>query len=328
MTKPLVSVVIPNFNKAPFVEETLQCLVGQTHDRWEALIVDDNSTDGSWDIITECAEKDDRFRPLKNGTGRRNGSVCRNLGIASARGDVILFLDSDDLLAPSCLQNRLVHLERMNADFVVSPMGTFLKQIGDRERVWWPRKSKALQRFLAHDLPWAVMCPAYRIDFIRRMVGFDEEFPRLQDVEFHTRCLFETECRFAVIECEPDCFYRVDECRSTVSDEQQLRVFAEGVVKFLGKFHLPAASRGRRYRSSLLGTLYRGIEGVARARANGLVSTGCSQELIENILNTPTFRESNWFNRRLISTYLSWFHSDSARQPAGVSLLMRTLLTS
>ena len=69
---------------------------------------------------------------------------------------------------------------------------------------------RALQGFLSHRLPWSIMSPLYEADFVRRVGPFDEAFPRLQDVDFHTRCLLEPSCRFAILPGkQADCFYRI-----------------------------------------------------------------------------------------------------------------------
>lgn len=234
---PKISVVIPNFNKAKYILNTLESLQNQTFEDWEAVIVDDSSDDESVSIVSLFVEKDSRFRLFVNELSE-GGSSSRNRGLRVARGEYVLFLDSDDLLSKSCLENRLnVYRENIDCDFIISPMGTFVNNLGDRDRVWRPKSREAhLLKFLRHDLPWSVMQPTWRRSFLLSINGFDSDYPRLQDVELHTRALMAPKVSYHIIQgIEPDCFYRICEDR-IVSDKavfMQRRV--SGVCIYLRK---------------------------------------------------------------------------------------------
>src|SRR4051812_3011819 len=102
----MVSVIIPNYNKGAFIKETLDSLLNQKYEHWEAIIVDDGSTDDSIKIYNEYLGKDTRFQLVSRDRLPKGGSTCRNIGLQQAKGEFILFVDSDDLLAPHCLQSR------------------------------------------------------------------------------------------------------------------------------------------------------------------------------------------------------------------------------
>lgn len=98
-----VSVIIPAYNAAATLGETLQSLQAQTFDQWEAIIVDDGSVDATATIAAGFAEKDPRIQLFSR---RKAGiSAARNDGIAQARHEWLLFLDADDLLLPEHLEN-------------------------------------------------------------------------------------------------------------------------------------------------------------------------------------------------------------------------------
>lgn len=107
---PQVSVVIPLFNRAELIRETLDSLRVQTLTRWEAIVVDDGSTDAGPEVVQEMGGEDPRIRFLRRSAQQKGASVCRNEGLNAARADFVVFLDSDDCLAPHCLARRAAKL--------------------------------------------------------------------------------------------------------------------------------------------------------------------------------------------------------------------------
>jgi glycosyltransferase involved in cell wall biosynthesis len=208
VTTPRVSIVIPNFNKAPFLGATIESIVPQLGVA-EAIFVDDASTDGSLEVLQAAQAGHDLVQVIRM---RRNvgGSACRNAGLAASKGDYVMFVDSDDLLAQDCCRNRLAAAETAPGhDLWVFPMAVFADRPERPIDRWLPRRADHLARFLAHDLPWHTMQPLWRSDFVRAIGGFDEAFPRLQDPEIHTKALIRG-ARVWIREVgDPDCLYRV-----------------------------------------------------------------------------------------------------------------------
>ena len=95
---PRISIVIPCYNGAKYIRETLDCLQNQTVDDWECIIVNDGSTDNSLEILREYAEKDSRYKYIDK--ENEGPSIARNTAIAASLGKYILPLDADDLIAP------------------------------------------------------------------------------------------------------------------------------------------------------------------------------------------------------------------------------------
>src|SRR5258708_25297854 len=100
-----VSVIIPVHNAATTLEATLNSLVEQTHGVWEAIIVDDGSTDSTRTIANIWAQRDRRLSVLHQ--DNRGVSAARNRGLQEARYPYILFLDVDDRIAPVRLEHML-----------------------------------------------------------------------------------------------------------------------------------------------------------------------------------------------------------------------------
>ncbi|MGH2644923.1 MAG: glycosyltransferase family 2 protein, partial [Chitinophagaceae bacterium] len=97
MEKVKVSVVIPVYNTQDYVTETLENIIKQTLTETEILVIDDGSTDESYQIIESIAQKDERIHLYKQ--KNKGQGAARNLGMKYAKGEYIYFMDSDDLLS-------------------------------------------------------------------------------------------------------------------------------------------------------------------------------------------------------------------------------------
>src|SRR5262245_55883544 len=104
-----VSVIIPAYNAAATITKTLESLQEQTVQDWEAIVVDDGSTDGTPTLIHRFADSDARVRIVS----RRNGGegAARNSGLDEARHGWVLFLDADDWIAPRHIEKLTRALE-------------------------------------------------------------------------------------------------------------------------------------------------------------------------------------------------------------------------
>lgn len=102
----LVSIITPLYNSRNTIKETYDSVISQTFKDWEWIVVDDCSTDGSFDYIKEITKQEKRVVVLKTAT---NGgtAVARNIGLKHAKGRYITFLDSDDLLDPNYLECQI-----------------------------------------------------------------------------------------------------------------------------------------------------------------------------------------------------------------------------
>jgi GT2 family glycosyltransferase len=101
---PLVSVIMPVYNGMATLERAVRSVQAQTFADWELLVVDDCSTDGSREAVASWAAVDPRIRPLCSAENRGPGAA-RNLGLRSARGEFIAYLDGDDEYDPQYLEH-------------------------------------------------------------------------------------------------------------------------------------------------------------------------------------------------------------------------------
>ena len=233
----MISIIIPNYNKSQFVAETINSVKKQTYDNWEAIIIDDCSSDNSLDIIEKLIANDNKFR-LKVNFSNKGANYSRNLGIKEAKGDFIIFLDSDDILSKDCLKNRIeFFIERSNIDFAVFCMGSFNEVIGDNTFLWNKFEGNLVKRFLSHDLPWAIPSLLWKKSSLEMLKGFDESFKRYQDVELHIRAMLDDNINYAIQNSnKADCYYRISDERFGKDYFRFVQNKKNGVLHFISFF--------------------------------------------------------------------------------------------
>ncbi|MCP9861486.1 glycosyltransferase family 2 protein [Cyanobium sp. Cruz-8H5] len=188
---PKVSVIIPLYNREGLVGETLDSLLAQTFPDWEAVVVDDHSTDCSLAVAEGYARRDGRIRVYQRSGAVKGAPACRNEGFRRSTGEYVIFMDSDDLLMPQCLEHRVAFIEaRPELDFAVWQTMNFRSVPGDLDTAWNVFTDEDdLDRFLRSDAPWQTMGPIWRREVVEGVGGWLESALCWQDWEFHLRVL-------------------------------------------------------------------------------------------------------------------------------------------
>ncbi len=196
--KPTVSIIIPTYNNALFLEETLDSLLAQTYQEWECICIDDGSTDATVSIIQNFASRDSRYINYIRPSDRPKGAnACRNIGIEKSQGDYIIFLDGDDLLTSGCIEDRIHAIrQNKNIDGVVFDTRIFEDidtplHILNKDPETSEDTIEYLKLFLAYTIPWQITSPIWRRKVFETYGGFDEALQRFQDVDLHTYLLLQ-----------------------------------------------------------------------------------------------------------------------------------------
>lgn len=135
MNSPVVSIVIPVFNRSHYIGETLDSVIEQTYTNLECIVVDDGSTDDTEQLVKSYAKNDKRIkfhiRPQEKNKG---ASSCRNYGLEKAKGEYIQFLDSDDIISKDKIEHqvKLLEVNPLNS-FATCKWGTFRDHINTAE---------------------------------------------------------------------------------------------------------------------------------------------------------------------------------------------------
>lgn len=119
MTNDKVSIIVPVYNTRKYIEATIDSVAGQTYPDWELILVDDGSTDGTFECMENyCAVlSDERIRPVRT-PSNAGAAKARNFGLSLAEGRYIAYLDADDLWDEKKLEKQLAFLRDKQAGFV------------------------------------------------------------------------------------------------------------------------------------------------------------------------------------------------------------------
>lgn len=107
---PLISIIIPCFNREDFIEKTIDSVVAQSYENWECIVVDDGSTDKSAEKIKDYCLKNSKIRYIEQSNQER--CIARNNGIKYSSGDYLAFLDSDDIWLKNHLEEFIRYLSK------------------------------------------------------------------------------------------------------------------------------------------------------------------------------------------------------------------------
>lgn len=310
----MVSIIIPNYNKSEFVRRSLDSVLAQTSPDWEAIVVDDCSSDGSWEAIQQYVDKDPRIIALRN-ESNKGGCYSRNRGAGAAKGKYLIFLDSDDWLADDCVARRVEEFGRKEneaLDMLVFEMATSCG--GEVGQNWdFGNRKNAVLSFLRHEIVWQTMMPIWRKEAFERIGRFDEAFPRLQDVELHTRALLQgMTYRFAARKT-PDCFYFVDDSRMTMDYDAMARKFAKAILQYVKK--MSGLVRATAERMALAESLMAAIRGIGDSYQAGRIDQSVRDELYGDILGCD--KASNWVR------FYAWSYLRGLNKMRGFNFLYR-----
>ncbi len=187
--RPIVSVVLPTYNRLNYLREAVASVLAQTYDRWELIVVDDGSTDRTVEYLRTLPRH--RVQIVRR-THRSNAAIARNLGLAHARGDYVAFLDSDDVWLPDKLTLQVHRLRAMpDARWSYTQFG-IINDRGDDIPVlsggpWYPHEGWVLEKVITTEV--IAPMPTLVVDqrFLRELGGFDERLVHGQDLDLRLR---------------------------------------------------------------------------------------------------------------------------------------------
>ena len=183
MQKILVSIIIPAYNAAKYIAETILSVQQQSYSNWELIIINDGSTDNTASIAKEFVDKDKRISYYY----QKNAGVssARNAGMEKANGDFFAFLDADDLWLPHNLEIKIQALEKENKDWLYSNCINLYENGREEDKIY-QAPADLLESLLLWDgkVMTAPSGLLLRKDCLEKGCRFDKNFSTAADQDF------------------------------------------------------------------------------------------------------------------------------------------------
>jgi len=174
---PLISCVIATYNRAEIIPDAINSILNQTYNNWELVVIDDQSTDNTWNVVNQFATVDDRIHCHRNPSKGANNA--RNLGIEISKGDYIAFLDDDDTSYPHRFKNQIEAMLKSGYRFIVSWYDTRVRDTG---RILGVDKKVHTSSQVGFPSRWMI-----EKSLIDEVGGFNPSMVAMQDIEISTR---------------------------------------------------------------------------------------------------------------------------------------------
>lgn len=261
-----ISIIIPSYNRADLLPRAIDSLLNQTHRPDQIIVVDDASTDNTSEVL---ASYRDEIMAVKHPVNR-GLSGARNTGIQHVTGEVVTFLDSDDILLPASIEKRLSLLESLpdvsvvySDVMLVDEQGKALARYSELEPGSQP-SGNVFHEFILHNL-MPVHGFMFRRSCLDKVGGFDIQVPQVADYDFWLRMA--SHYQFLYLD-EPLAYYYVHSSMMTRVEQPEMqqawlkvhrRIFDMGAFR-----QLTAYQKSRAY--STHGTRYAQLGDFPQAR--------------------------------------------------------------
>lgn len=189
---PLISIIIPTFNRAHVIGETLDSIIAQTYDNWECIVVDDGSNDNTQGILNKYINNDKRFQYHERPADRPKGAnACRNYGFEISAGQYINFLDSDDLYLPVTLCTFATNIE-IDCDVIVGKVKSINILSSQTISITKIKSNNLVRDYIERNVTFYVCGPLWKKSFLSKQVHlFDCYISNLDDWDFNLRMIYQ-----------------------------------------------------------------------------------------------------------------------------------------
>ena len=185
---PLVSIIIPTYNRAKLIVNTLDSILTQSYNNFEVIVVDDGSTDNTESVLNDYKQKflqkSINFYSIKQDNA--GAPAGRNRGFQNSHGEYVVFFDSDDVMLPNRIEEQVKCLQKEQSDCCAC--GFYLN-----DTVYLPHINKkgAFDSFVKGILLGSTQIWMYKTELIQKLNGYDERFVCFQDNDLTFRVIKE-----------------------------------------------------------------------------------------------------------------------------------------
>ncbi|MFV0221122.1 glycosyltransferase [Empedobacter falsenii] len=228
INQPLVSIIIPTYNRAELIGETLDSVLAQTYQNWECIVVDDGSTDHTSDVLDNYTKKDSRIsyhhRPKQYKPG---GNGARNYGFDLSKGEYINWFDSDDVMLEDFITDKITNIE--NNDLIICAQITVDSNLKALKTHTLKIKNNILYDYLVWGNNFDIVtnnilfCKKFLLD---KKYKFNEDILRGQETDFLLR-IFSKELKdlkYTILD-KPLFLYRQHALTKTSENNKKIKKF-------------------------------------------------------------------------------------------------------
>ncbi|MBT8394715.1 MAG: glycosyltransferase [Bacteroidia bacterium] len=187
----LISIIIPVYNRQTIIVETLDSILSQSYKNWECLLVDDGSADNTLKTLKSFAENDTRFKLFERPQHLTKGAnACRNYGFSQAKGQYINWFDSDDLMEPDFLKQKVnAFTKTTNAVLHKNKYANYTLTRFRDSKFKYSSPDNLFYHYAMDEIEIQTSCLMWKQSYLRGKDLFNESMQRYQDNEFHIRML-------------------------------------------------------------------------------------------------------------------------------------------
>lgn len=192
---PIISIIIPTFNRSKLLLETLDSIKKQSFKDWECIIVDDWSTDNTELVVTSYIRSDFRFKYFKRPEHKIKGAnACRNYGLEISTGKFVNWFDDDDIMQKNKLDKQYNILMNNTAPICICQSNTFENSINNilmSSELSIQKNENLLNLFVTQKFTFLTQVPLFKKSFLlKNNLFFDESLQAAQEWEFLARSLY------------------------------------------------------------------------------------------------------------------------------------------
>lgn len=238
-----VSIIVPCYQQAEFLPDTLNSILAQTYSDWECIIVNDGSTDNTKEVAASFCDKDSRFRYVEQ--QNKGLATARNNGIKASCGQFILPLDADDMIGPTYLEKAIKHfLDQPNTTIVYCQAKLF----GEVNQIW------ELPKYDYDSFIWlnSIFCSAiYKREDYDKTIGYNPNMKYgFEDWDLWLSILNKDSIVYQIE--EPLFFYRTKKSSMTNSTHEKMRILYATIYNNHKEVYEPYLSHIIEYKNASL----------------------------------------------------------------------------
>lgn len=281
---PKVSIILPAYNHAHFLPQSIESALGQTDPDFEVIVVDDGSTDDTREVVSGYSDPRIRYLYQEN----RGLAAARNTGLRAARGEFVAFLDADDLFLPNKLELQTRYFSNHKAAGLVAGGWKYIDADGKWIGEYWPWPHPPELNVYG----WLENCfvnpvsVLVRKQYVEQAGGFDENLKQVEDWDLWLRLAY-AGCRMGWVESFV-CAYRFSPHQMTRNATQQKQASIQVLDKFFAQSDLPEHYR------DLLGLVYSRLYRLSAGREFAAGQPAAARDSIEQAACYQPELRGNW----------------------------------